>query len=113
LALKTIPLEGPGYSSREPQIMKDKGNQIFIDDYLVRLKTSSQNNEKYAVTLSVIHDYYKNERLTEISTIKTKLLEPNTFKILLTCFNSKVPGVLKNLYPLMSDLITDSPNILP
>ena len=93
--------------------MKDKGNQIFIDDYLVRLKTSSQNNDKYAVTLSVIHDYYKNERLMANTIIKNKLLEPNMFKILLTCFTSKVPGVLKNLYSLISDLITDSPYLLP
>lgn len=116
LALKTVPLEGVGYNNREPYgvenpEIKHAAETLFIDDQFVRLKTSSINNDKYASTLSAIHDYLKNERLTGFTITRDKLSEPTNLKFLINCFASRSTVVLNSLYRLMIDLTRDSKSI--
>lgn len=46
---------------------------LAIGDYFVRLKTTSVSSDKYADTLEILYDLYKNEH-AEAERLGTKLL---------------------------------------
>ena len=85
-----------------------------IDDYIVRIKTTSVNSDKMGSTFDSLYELLKNEKsiaqkhgLTlekNLNSILLKLRHPDIYKFLLKAFGSRKPGVIVALFRLIKEL---------
>lgn len=85
-----------------------------LTDYILRLKTTSINNEKLAETLEILNELLKSEidaaskddrvTLDGPDSLFRQLGEAQTYRFLLRAFGSRNPRVLAQLYPLIATL---------
>ena len=83
-----------------------------LNDYFIRLKTTSISSEKYAETLDVLYELFKNEQASTVkkttkldgnsATLQLKL--PENYKLLLKAFSSKNSKVLHTVFKMVRDL---------
>jgi hypothetical protein len=85
---------------------------LNIADYFIRLKTTSVSSEKYADTLELMLDLYRNERL-ESERLGTKLLQesltmqvknPENYKFIIKAFTGKNNRVLTIAFKFIKEI---------
>ena len=85
-----------------------------LTDYILRLKTTSINNEKLAETLEILNELLKSEldaaskddrvKLDGPDSLQRQLGEAQTYRFLLRAFGSRNPRVVAQLYPLIATI---------
>ena len=90
------------------------GSNERLTDYILRLKTTSINNEKLVETLEVLNELLKGEleeaekndrvKLDSPDALMRQLNDPQTYRFLLRAFSSKNPRVVTNLYELIDTI---------
>jgi hypothetical protein len=85
---------------------------LAVSDYFIRLKTTSIHAEKYAETLDVLLDLYKNEQ-AEAKRLNIKLLSdslsmqlkiPDNYKLVVRAFGSNKARVLGATFKLVKEI---------
>lgn len=83
-----------------------------LADYFIRLKTTSISSDKYAETLDILYELYKNEQTSSLknaskldsNSVTLQLKHRDHYRLLLKAFASKNAKVLHNCYKLVRDL---------
>jgi 5'-3' exonuclease len=85
---------------------------LTVQDYFIRLKTTSVSADKYAETLDLLQDLYRNEQL-ESQKMGTKLLSdslsvqikiPENYKVLVKALASKNTRVLNTAFKFLKEI---------